>query len=76
MDLQGCKIYTALFPSNECTKAIIQPGITEVIFLSGKYEGTDVFKASKIMLDRAGVSYRKVRSNIETLTLSFKEEDI
>lgn len=76
MDLQDCKIYTALFPCNECTKAIIQSGIKEVIFLSDKYEGTDIFKASKIMLDRAGVSYRKVHANIESLTLSFKEEDV
>ena len=54
MDLKGCKIYTALFPCNECTKAIIQSGIAEVIYLSDKYEGSDIFKASKIMLDKAG----------------------
>jgi len=76
MDLQGCKIYTALFPCNECTKAIIQSGITEVIFLSDKYEGTDIFKASKIMLDSSGVNYRKVHASIESLTLSFKEDDV
>src|ERR1043165_9676453 len=63
MDLGGCKIYTALFPCNECSKAIIQAGITEVIFLSDKYNGTDAGKASKLMLDKAGVVYRKVKSN-------------
>ena len=76
MDLKGCKIYTALFPCNECTKAIIQSGIKEVIFLSDKYEGTDVFKASRIMLEKAGVSFRKVETNISNLFLSFKEEDV
>lgn len=76
MDLQGCKIYTALFPCNECTKAIIQSGITEVIYLSDKYEGTDVFKASKIMLDKAAVTYRKVIANIKSLQLSFNEADV
>ena len=76
MDLKGCKIYTALFPCNECTKAIIQSGIKEVIFLSDKYEGTDVFKASRIMLEKAGVSVRKVNTNISNLLLSFKEEDV
>ena len=76
MDLKGCKIYTALFPCNECTKAIIQSGIKEVIFLSDKYEGTDVFKASRIMLEKAGVSFRKVKTNISNLLLSFKEEDV
>ena len=29
--LRGARIYTTLFPCNECTKAIIQAGITEVI---------------------------------------------
>jgi len=76
MDLSGCKIYTALFPCNECTKAIIQSGITEVIYLSDKYEGTDVFKASKIMLDKAGVTYRKVVATINSLQLSFNEADV
>ena len=76
MDLKGCKIYTALFPCNECTKAIIQSGIKEVIYLSDKYEGNDSFRASKIMLDKAGVSYRKVKATISSLQLSFREEDV
>jgi len=76
MDLRGCKIYTALFPCNECTKAIIQSGITEVIYLSDKYEGTDPAKASRRMLDTAGVTYRKVKANISSLLLSFNEADV
>lgn len=76
MDLKGCKIYTALFPCNECSKAIIQSGIVEVIYLSDKYEGTDIFKASKIMLDKAAVKYRKVESKIMQLVLSYKEEEV
>ena len=76
MDLKDCKIYTALFPCNECTKAIIQSGIREVIYLSDKYKGSDIFKASKIMLDKAGVTYRKVSSNLNTLVLSFNEADV
>jgi dCMP deaminase len=76
MDLKGCKIYTALFPCNECAKAIIQSGINEVIFLSDKYDGTDTAKASKHMLDKALVSYRKVQARNDRLILSFKEEDV
>jgi len=76
MDLRGCKIYTALFPCNECTKAIIQSGITEVIYLSDKYEGTDPAKASRRMLDTAGVTYRKVKTTISSLLLSFNEADV
>lgn len=76
MDLKGCKIYTALFPCNECTKAIIQSGITEVIYLSDKYEGADIFKASRLMLEKAGVAYRKVNAKISSLVLSFNEGDV
>ncbi|MBK8611045.1 MAG: dCMP deaminase family protein [Chitinophagaceae bacterium] len=76
MDLKGCKIYTALFPCNECTKAIIQAGITEVIYLSDKYQGSQTAIASKLMLDKACVSYRKVISKIDQLVLSFDEANV
>ena len=33
-NMHGSKIYTTLFPCNECTKALIQSGIREVIYLS------------------------------------------
>ena len=71
MDLGGCKIYTALFPCNECSKAIIQAGITEVIYLSDKYRGQDVFQASRLMLDTAGVRYRQVETALHQIVLSF-----
>ena len=76
MDLKGCKIYTALFPCNECSKAIIQSGIKEVIYLSDKYHGNDIFKASKIMLDTAGVKYRKVETHISSIELSFDDAKV
>ena len=76
MDLTGCRIYTALFPCNECSKAIIQSGIKEVIFLSDKYDGSDVSVASKRMLDTAGVAYRKVLVQRSRIELSFDEKDV
>lgn len=76
MDLSGCRIFTALFPCNECSKAIIQSGIKEVIYLSDKYNGSDISIASKRMLDTAGVSYRKVIANMKSIELSFDEKDV
>lgn len=76
MDLRGCKIYTALFPCNECAKAIIQSGIAEVIYLSDKYAGTDTAKASRLMLDKAGVRCRKVITRIGSIELSFNDADV
>lgn len=76
MDLRGCKIYTALFPCNECAKAIIQSGIAEVIYLSDKYAGSNTAKASRLMLDKAGINCRKVKTSISNITLSFDETDV
>lgn len=76
MDLTGCRIYTALFPCNECSKAIIQSGIKEVIYLSDKYDGSEVSIASKKMLDAAGINYRKVEVKRKSIELSFDEKDV
>ena len=59
IDNKNAKIYVALFPCNECAKAIIQSGIKEIIYACDKYAQTDAVIASKMMLDRAGVKYRK-----------------
>ncbi|WP_414838373.1 deoxycytidylate deaminase [Erysipelothrix piscisicarius] len=58
--LQGCTIYVSLFPCNECSKAIIQSGIKEIVYEDDKYAETDAVLVSKRMLDAAGVSYRKI----------------
>ena len=34
--LKGCTIYVSLFPCNECSKAIIQSGIKEIVYMSDK----------------------------------------
>lgn len=57
--LKGTTVYTTLFPCNECTKAIIQCGIKEVVYLEDKYSDTDSIRASKKMMDMSGVTYRQ-----------------
>ena len=69
--LKGAKLYVALFPCNECAKAIIQSGIREVIYLSDKYADTDNVRASKRMLHIAGVTYRQLDTQLEEISLSF-----
>lgn len=69
--LKDCIIYVALFPCNECSKAIIQSGIKEIIYLSDKYADTDINRASKKMLDAAGVKYRKLETERKELRLNF-----
>lgn len=57
--LKGATLYVTLFPCNECTKAIIQTGIKEVVYLDNKYETQVSTQASKKMLDLAGIKLRK-----------------
>lgn len=54
-NLKGCSIYVSLFPCNECAKAIIQSGISRIVYESDKYADTDGTKASKRMLKAAGI---------------------
>ena len=70
-DLRGSRIYVALFPCNECAKAIIQSGVKEVIYLSDKYAATMGNLASKRMLDAAGVRYTQLQTDVKSLTLDF-----
>lgn len=72
--LRGARLYVALFPCNECAKAIIQSGIREILYLSDKYAETEQTRASKRMLDAAGVTYRPLHTNLEALTLDFRAE--
>ena len=74
-DLRGSRIYVALFPCNECAKAIIQSGIKEVLYLSDKYKDTMLNLVSKRMLEAAGVKYTKLVPSIESITLDFIPEE-
>lgn len=62
LSLKGARIYTTLFPCNECAKAIIQSGIKKVIYLSDKYSTSDSTIASKKMFSLAGIEFEKYQS--------------
>ncbi|MFV0350697.1 MAG: deoxycytidylate deaminase [Oscillospiraceae bacterium] len=67
--VRGARIYTTLFPCNECAKAIIQSGITEIIYLSDKYAESDETIASKRMFDMVGVKYTPYKSSGRVVSL-------
>ncbi|MBQ9069945.1 MAG: dCMP deaminase family protein [Clostridia bacterium] len=69
--LAGSKIYVALFPCHECAKAIIQAGISEVIYLSDKYKDTVSDANSRRMLETAGVKLTKLKSTKKSIVLNF-----
>ena len=72
-DLRGSRLYVALFPCNECAKAIIQSGVKEVLYLSDKYANTPATVASKRMLDSAGVRYRQLHPATRRIVLDLAE---
>ena len=62
--LNGCTLYVTLFPCNECSKAIIQTGIKEVVYIDNKYKDTTETQASAKMLALAGVKVRHYAGRI------------
>lgn len=74
IDLHNCRLYTTLFPCNECAKAIVQSGITEVVYLGDKYADSEVNLASKKILNAAGIVCRKMESSLLEIRLSFKHD--
>ena len=72
--LADSKVYVALFPCNECAKAIIQAGISEVVYLSDKYHDTPSTVASRRMLLAAGVKLTQLKPTKASIVLSFNND--
>ena len=72
-NLFGSTVYVALFPCNECAKAIIQSGIKEVVYLSDKYHDTPSTVASRKMLNAAGVKLTQIKPTKAQIVLNFEE---
>ncbi len=70
-NLKGATLYVALFPCNECAKAIIQVGIKKIMYLEDKYANTDSVIAAKKMFDSAGVNYEMLKVSKESINLNF-----
>ena len=75
-NLEGCRSYVALFPCNECAKAIIQSGIKEVVYLSDKYADSPGVRASKRMFNAAGVKLTKLTPKRDSITLSLDPDKV
>ena len=62
-------MYVTLFPCNECAKAIIQSGISKIIYLSDKYHDTPISIASRRLLRTAGVAFEPYQPTGRELSL-------
>lgn len=54
-NLKDCTIYVTLFPCNECAKAILQAGITKVVYLEDKHPDDDIYVAAKKMFKLSNI---------------------
>ena len=72
--LAGCTLYVSLFPCNECAKAIIQSGISKIVYECDKYANEDNVIASKKMLKAAGVEMVQLNKKI-TLNVTIEENE-
>lgn len=75
-DLKNCKIYTALFPCNECAKAIIQSGIKEIFYLCDKHHDDAIFRVSRKLLDAAGVKYTQLDFGNKEIVISLDKDKV
>ena len=69
-DLDGATLYVSLFPCNDCAKLIVQVGIAEVVYLSGKHYDEDIFVAARRIFDMAGVKHRQLEPSHKEICLS------
>ena len=55
-------LYTTLFPCNECMKAIIQTGISKIIYLYDDQKGKDSDCAARYMAMQAGIELVELKN--------------
>ena len=55
-------VQTCALPIYECTKAIIQSGIAEVVYYGDKYHDSDSSVAARFMFKKAGVKLTAYQS--------------
>jgi dCMP deaminase len=65
--LEGCTIYVEIMPCMDCTRAIVQAGIRQVVIDSGRMNQysseyyDEHFRSARVLLQEAAVSIREVR---------------
>lgn len=69
-DLRGCRIYSSLFPCNECAKLIIQSGVREVVYMR-EYHDAMAMRTSRRLLSMANVAVRQFTPSRAKVLIDF-----
>lgn len=70
-DFEGSTLFVTLFPCSNCAKFLAQRGISKVVYLSDKYNGTEDNIAAKTLLSKCKVEYVKFNDLSEEEVKSF-----
>lgn len=62
-NLSNCVIYSTLIPCCECTKAILQCGISRIVYLEDKHPEEETFQASRAMIKASGIKLEQYKEN-------------
>ena len=68
-DITGSWLYTTHYPCNECAKAIIQSGITKVIYYNDYKPDSPIHRASEKMFKYANIEVVDIKNTIDKATL-------
>lgn len=72
--VNGCTMYVAAFPCNECSKVIIQSGIRSIVYLTDMHAEQSEYQASRRMFEATGIRCEKyvMASKRLRIELNFK----
>ena len=71
--LNGCTMYTLVFPWNECAKLIVESGIKKVVYYRDKYIADIYIEASRNLFKKAGIVLEKFTPEKEENASIFEE---
>ena len=63
-------MYCTLFPCNKCSQSIVQSGIKTIIYMDEKPD-SEIFQASRKILENANVSVIRYKKRGKQLTINF-----
>ena len=73
LSLDGCTMYTLVYPWNECAKLIVASEIKKVVYYSDKYSKKNFATASKKIFKEANVTCEKFTTENEESFQNFEE---
>ncbi|XP_013115212.1 probable deoxycytidylate deaminase [Stomoxys calcitrans] len=70
-NLKNTRLYTTLFPCNECAKLIVQSGISKVFYISDKYADKPIYRASRLMFGKARIECERYVPKQKKIVIDF-----